>query len=101
MPDSTQKTTYLKDYTPSPFLIRTVELDVALFDDCARVTSRLTLQRNPAATSPDAPFALDGEELTLESLALNGRTLVAAEYNLTGTFGLELDLDQYIEPIAA
>ena len=84
MPDFTPKTIYLKDYTPSPFLIRTIELDVALFDDYARVTSRLTVQRNPAATAPDTPLTLDGEELTLESLTLNGRTLVAAEYALTG-----------------
>ena len=77
------KTIYLKDYTPSAFLIPTVELDVALFEEHTRVTSRLTMRRNPAAADRSAPLVLDGEELALESVALNGRPLVEAEYALT------------------
>ncbi|MDB5924868.1 MAG: aminopeptidase, partial [Betaproteobacteria bacterium] len=79
----TPKTIYLKDYAPSAFLIPTIELDVAIFDDYTRVTSGLTLRRNPAAADRTAPLVLDGEELTLESVALDGRLLNADEYNLT------------------
>jgi aminopeptidase N len=43
-------TLYLKDYTPPPFLIQQVELDIDFVaEDDARVTAQLTLRRNPAA----------------------------------------------------
>src|SRR5687767_7673455 len=58
-------TIYLKDYTPCAFLIPNVELDVALYDDYTRVTSRLTVARNPAAPDAAAPLILDGEEVVL------------------------------------
>src|SRR4051812_3661347 len=77
------QTIYLKDYTPSAFLIPTVELDVAIFDDHTRVTSRLTIRRNPAAADREGPLVLDGEELSLESVALDGRLLSKREYSLT------------------
>ena len=80
MPDTAPHTIYLKDYAPSAFLIPTVELDVEIFDDHARVTSRLTVRRNPAALSATAPLVLDGQELLLESAALNGRVLEPREY---------------------
>ncbi|MGZ8264936.1 MAG: aminopeptidase N, partial [Burkholderiales bacterium] len=58
-------------------------LDVAIFDEHTRVQSRIAMRRNPAARNPSAPLVLDGEELTLESVILNGRALSAAEYVLT------------------
>ncbi|MFL6647348.1 MAG: aminopeptidase N, partial [Sulfurifustaceae bacterium] len=84
MRDPTPKTIYLKDYTASAFLINTVELDVALYEEYTRVTSRLTVRRNPAETPRrhNAPLALNGEELLLESVALDGRPLGKSEYVL-------------------
>ena len=78
------KTIYLKDYTPSDFLIPSVELDVALLDDYTRVTSKLEIRRNPDAGGGHAPLVLDGEELALESVKLNGRALAESDYALTG-----------------
>ena len=83
MSPDTPQTIYLKDYTPSAFLISTVELDVAIFDDYSRVTSKLAIRRNPASADRAAPLVLDGEELVLESVAIDGRTLDAAEYAAT------------------
>src|SRR4051812_33538001 len=83
MSDATPRTIYLKDYTPSAFLIANVDLDVAVHDDHTRVTSRLTLQRNPAALSATGPLVLDGEALALESVAVNGRALGASEYAIS------------------
>ncbi len=83
MRDPTPKTIYLKDYSPSAFLINTVELDVALFEEHTRVTSRLAVRRNPVAIDQHkTPLVLDGEELTLEAVALNGRPLAASDYTL-------------------
>ena len=83
MSASIPRTIYLKDYTPSAFLIPTVDLDVAILDESTRVTSRLTVRRNPAAADRKAPLVLDGEELALESVALDGRLLGEGQYNLT------------------
>src|SRR5690606_18785644 len=38
--------------------------------------------RNPAAADPAAPLVLDGDELKLESVRLDGRMLAADEYTL-------------------
>ena len=85
MDQTTPKTIYLKDYAPSAFLIPEIELDVAIFDELTRITSRLTIRRNPAARETKAPLVLDSEELTLESVSLDERKLAAGEYDVTPT----------------
>ncbi|MCC6611585.1 MAG: aminopeptidase N [Burkholderiales bacterium] len=70
----------LKDYAPPAFLIPAVELDIALHDDHALVRATLTVRRNPAARDARAPLVLDGDELTLVSVALDGRRLEPPEY---------------------
>ena len=72
----------LQDYAPPAFLIETVDLDFELFEDHARVRSRLSISRNPKATDPGAPLVLDAEELELESVSLDGRRLAAGGYAL-------------------
>ena len=73
---------HLKDYAPPAFLIETVDLDIELFEDHARVRSRLECSRNPASADPNAPLVLDAEELEFESGALDGRKLGAGDYAL-------------------
>ena len=80
---STPATVYLKDYTPSAFLIDTIDLDVAIFEDFTRVKANLTVRRNPAARDRAAPLVLDGQDLVLESVAVDGRVLTEADYTLT------------------
>jgi aminopeptidase N len=80
---TTPHTVHLEDYTPSAFLIDTIDLDVALFDEFTRVKARLAVRRNPASQDPDAPLVLDGQDLALDSVALNGRALSPADYVLT------------------
>ncbi|MGH8697283.1 MAG: aminopeptidase N, partial [Burkholderiales bacterium] len=82
MRDPAPTTIHLKDYAPPAFLIATVDLDVDIHADSARVRAKLALRRNPAAKDPGAPLVLDGDELQLESVALDGRALAAAEYAL-------------------
>ena len=62
----------LEDYRPSDFLIDRVELDVRLHPTATRVTATLAMRPNPAGRS-DAPLVLDGDELNLKALALDGR----------------------------
>src|SRR5215207_1630095 len=69
----------LEDYQPSDFLIDRVELDVRLHPTETRVTATLVMRPNPEGRS-DAPLVLDGEELNLKAVSLNGRTLTAEEF---------------------
>jgi aminopeptidase N len=63
----------LQDYRPPDWLIDTVELDVSLHPTATTVRGKLRLKPN-AAGAP-APLVLDGEELQLRSLALDGKPL--------------------------
>ncbi|MEO8004496.1 MAG: aminopeptidase N [Betaproteobacteria bacterium] len=69
------KTIFLKDYTPPAFLVPNVDLDVDLREDDALVSARLVIARNPASTDANAPLVLDGDELELVSVALDGKPL--------------------------
>src|SRR3712207_6304616 len=69
----------LEDYRPSDFLIDRVDLDVRLHATATRVTARLSLRPNPLGRS-DAPLVLDGDEVNLTALALDGRALTEGEF---------------------
>ncbi len=62
------KAIHLKDYTPPPFRVEAVELDVDIRDDHALVKAKLQIVRNAPG-----PLVLDGEELQLVSVLLNGQ----------------------------
>jgi aminopeptidase N len=76
------QTIYLKDYTPPAFLVEHVALDVDIRADHALVQAKLRVKRNPAAADPEAPLALDGDELELLSVALDGTLLRDNAYSL-------------------
>src|SRR5271169_4563756 len=60
----------LKDYRPPDWLIETVDLDVSL--DPIATTVRAKLRVKPNTTGTPAPLILDGDELKLRSLTLDG-----------------------------
>jgi aminopeptidase N len=66
------KAILLKDYSPPAFLIERVHLDVDLRPDDAIVKASLAVRRNPASSEKNAALVLDGDELQLVSLLLNG-----------------------------
>ena len=70
MREPTPKTIHLKDYTPPAFLIGRVSLDVEIRAEDAIVKATLQVKRNGAS---NAPLVLDGDELELVSLALDGK----------------------------
>lgn len=72
----------LEDYRPSDWLIDTVDLDITLDSRETRVRSLLSLRPNPAG-QPGAPLVLDGDELALASLTLDGAALDAGSYAAT------------------
>src|SRR5580704_17150405 len=72
----------LADYRPPDWLVETVELDVALDPTRTRVRARLKLKPNPQAAAP-AAVVLDGDELVLRAVTLDGEVLAADAYVAT------------------
>ena len=71
----------LQDYRPPDWLIETVDLDISLHPTAARIRSKLKVK--PNAKGAPAPLVLDGEELKLVSLMLDGKPLPQASYAVT------------------
>ncbi|WP_432742442.1 aminopeptidase N [Methylobacter sp. G7] len=74
MRDANPQTIYLKDYTVPEYLIHSVGLNFALDDENTRVSSRLTLSRNPASQSKDTTLTLSGENMKLIRINLDDGT---------------------------
>lgn len=69
----------LEDYRPTDYLIDRTELDIRLDRHATRVRATLHLRAN-AAGRPSAPLVLDGDELRLISLAIDGRPAAPDAY---------------------
>jgi aminopeptidase N len=82
MREQTPRAVYLKDYSPPDYLIDSVDLFFELAEEDTRVTSRLKIRRNPLSPGATAELELNGEQLVLESLRLNGRRLESPDYRL-------------------
>ncbi len=72
--------TRLEDYRPPEFLIDRVDLRFDLDPELTRVAATLEMRRNPAATRGDGSLTLNGEQLELEQIAIDGHPLTPAEY---------------------
>ncbi|BCO09472.1 hypothetical protein GF1_18480 [Desulfolithobacter dissulfuricans] len=79
MTENTQKTIYLKDYTPPPYLVDSVDLRVELDPASTLVRSRLAMRPNPAFTG-SRQCILDGEHLELVGVKLDREPLSADQY---------------------
>ena len=75
------ETIYLKDYNPPAYRIPTLDLRFELGEDFTLVHSRMRVVRADA-TPADAPLVLDGQQLELLSLALDGIPLATTRYRL-------------------
>jgi aminopeptidase N len=71
----------LADYRSPDWRIGTVELDVALHPTATTVRAKLSISPNGAAAP--APLVLDGDELTLRSIRLDGEPLAAESFVAT------------------
>lgn len=71
--------TYLKDYAPSDFQIPVTHLDFDIQIDHTVVTSKLSVKK----VNPKASFLLlDGEELSLQDIQIDGKPLPASSYQI-------------------
>jgi aminopeptidase N len=71
----------LQDYRAPDWLVETVDLDVSLHATATKVRATLNLKPNTAGAP--APLVLDGEDLKLVSLTLDGKPLPAESFLAT------------------
>ncbi|TGU74371.1 aminopeptidase N [Geomonas terrae] len=76
------QTIHQKDYTVPDYLVETVELEFDLDPGETRVVSRLSFICNHERGASPRPLVLDGEELTLLSLKLDGAELAPERYRV-------------------
>ena len=91
-------TTYLKDYQPPNYLIESTDLKFELEDETTLVSSQLRFVRNPAVETWNQPaLVLDGQELELIKVVLDGKTLSEEQYSMTAeTLTIEQVTDQFL-----
>lgn len=76
--NTTPKTIFLKDYTPAPYLVAHVNLNIGLFDGKTIVRSEVHYKKNPASQAKD--LLLNGQDQTItlvekDGLAFDGYAL--------------------------
>src|SRR3990167_1214154 len=74
------KTTYLRDYKPSDYLISKVNLHFSLEEESTEVISYFTVKANPDSPERSKDLVLHGKDLTLVSVMLNGVELPKDRY---------------------
>jgi aminopeptidase N len=72
----------LSEYRPPDFLIDAVYLDIRLDQTATKICARLSIRRNPNCQS-NTVLILDGDELSLIGVKLNGKLLDEKEYLAT------------------
>jgi aminopeptidase N len=80
MKEAQAQNIYLKDYQVPNFLIDDIFLDVSLHEDESFVVSRLSIRRNPDAPNQSAPLVLNGQELKLLELRMDGEIVLSKNY---------------------
>ncbi|NLC22557.1 MAG: aminopeptidase N, partial [Halomonadaceae bacterium] len=78
------KPTYRDDYQPPAYRVRQVQLTFELDPVATRVKAKLQLER-AAQAEADKPLELEGEQLELKAIAIDGQPLRAEEYAVCAT----------------
>lgn len=77
------QTIRLKDYRVPDYRIETVDLEFDLQPEATRVKSRLTIRASHDGGAGPRPLVLDGEDLKLVDIAIDGRPLKKDEYGFS------------------
>jgi aminopeptidase N len=77
------KTIYLKDYTPSPFSIDQIQLEVDIHDAFTRITSTLKILKRPELQGQKLNLELNGENMKLLGLKMNGEEVATEHFQVS------------------
>lgn len=80
MKDSQPQAIYLSDYKAPLFLIEKTDLIFSLTEEYTTVTSTLLMKKNPERLKEENILVLHGQDLVLQSIAVDGRELSTSEY---------------------
>ncbi len=72
---SPHQTILLKDYTPPPYFVDSICLEFDLDPACTKVISTTEYRRNPDSNEPSEQLELDGEDLELVEVLVDGKVL--------------------------
>ena len=73
------RSTYRADYRPPDYWIDTVDLHFDLGEEQTIVTARLAVRRGEVRVGDIPPLVLDGEDLELKGIRIDGRQLAGSE----------------------
>jgi aminopeptidase N len=90
MTNAQPKAIYLADYRKPNYFIEETKLHFNLFEDKALVTSELTVVKN--TENNDNSLQLNGHELELLSVAINGIEFTSGQYEVTEEYLVLTDL---------
>ncbi len=76
------KTVFLANYEVPPFLADDIELTFELDEQETVVHACSRLKRNPASNHSHSPLRLDGVDLRLRRIAVDGKALTPADYSV-------------------
>ena len=71
---------YRKDYTVPAFLVDTLDLDFQLNEDVTTVRATMVISRNLDFPDHGAPLVMDGEDLELVEVKVDGVALPPTQY---------------------
>jgi aminopeptidase N len=80
--ETTPKAIYLKDYQIPDFRIDKVDLYFDLSEEATKVRARMEIKRNNRETTDQRPLVLDGVELELLYIALDGQPLYEDDFSI-------------------
>jgi len=86
MRESQGKTVYLRDYQVPEYLIDETDLEFSLHEGYTLVSSRLLLRRNPNSSTGRVPLVLNGKQLQLQTIKLDGKVLSADAYTVDAEY---------------
>ena len=76
------QTTYLKDYTPPPFLVDKVDLEIDLGEEWSTVKARLCFRCNPDFEGENSTLVLDGQNMELQKIRLDNLEMNPNHYSV-------------------
>ncbi|MEN8803216.1 MAG: aminopeptidase N [Thiogranum sp.] len=79
---SSPRTVCLKDYQVPAYLVEEIALRFELDPASTRVKSRLVVKRNAGSQAAEQPLQLDGRELELKAISVDGIALAEHDYQL-------------------
>ncbi len=82
MKHNSPQTTYLKDYTPPPFLVDKVDLEIDLGEDWSTVKARLCFRSNPDFKDENSTLVLDGQNMKLQKIHLDNMQMNPHQYSV-------------------